>query len=146
MADMEDLLYRDTLHVPVHGLAVIFRYRAVIFRYRAIIFRYRAVIFRYRVTEGGHCQGACCPQWVFVIATQCQWDGTTIYVVMGATRDIHSPSLKREKQICTGLSCSRLQTWAAGMRSDVHATTVLLTLFQGPKGKKGSEQAYHTNS
>ena len=65
---------------------------------------YGVYIRIFRDTEGGHFQVACYPQWFFYIPTQCQWDGTTIYVVMWAMRDTQFLVLKGEKKISTSLS------------------------------------------
>ena len=43
------------------------------------------------VTEDGHCQGACHPQWFFYVPN---WDGTDINVILRFTRDTQSPMLR----------------------------------------------------
>ena len=43
------------------------------------------------VTEDGHCQGACRPQWFFYDPN---WDGTDINVILRLTRDTQSPMLR----------------------------------------------------
>jgi len=45
----------------------------------------------YAGTEGGHCQGACRPQWFFYVP---DWDGTDIDVTLWFTRDKQSPKLR----------------------------------------------------
>ena len=47
-------------------------------------------------TEGGHCQGACRPQWFFYVPLQVSETAPPFYVVMRATRDTQSPMLKSE--------------------------------------------------
>ena len=42
------------------------------------------------VTEDGHCQGACRPQWFFYVPNL---DGTDINVILRFTRDTQSPML-----------------------------------------------------
>ena len=48
-------------------------------------------------TEGGHCQGACRPQWFFYVPLQVSETAPPFNVVMRATRATQSPMLKGEK-------------------------------------------------
>ena len=86
-------------------------------------------MFRCKDTEGGHFQiGSLSYSVLLLCPTQCQRDGTTIYVAMQATRDTLSLTLKGENKALKAPPAMGLEPGAAGMTGtySIYTTALLL--------------------